>query len=586
MDSTSITQKIRAIAFVCFVGSVLGFIYYYATTPIADPDFWWHLKTGELMAQKGGLLQADPFTFTGDGVVSSREKIILTGYWLWQSIAFYLYSQTGFNGIFFLNFIVISATIGVIAYQMRSQRISLTIACPLLVIGLIPFHDTHMLERPQIVSFLFATLLLGFLSKIRDDGRLGWTLPLLMAFWANIHGGFLVGDLILFCFATGVLYEYRKDLSRARQLLIWVAVGIAASLLSPNSWRVFGEILSFSGSELQTGVNEYLSTWIKFKSGDWSMGLLWLLIALYGIGTGISRRLYLPELLTALFLALFSAVYVRNVGFFALPMLPVIAYHLQQGAQRHSRRISPLASALVLVAAMSSLLWQTNILRDAHAGKSDISTFYPKKSSDFILASELQGRMFNSYTYGGYQLWRLYPQHQVFIDGRGMDTEVYNDYILITSVSSEKVDGRKEYEVLLDRYQIDYVVQPIIFPDTGRLTPLQKRLLLKPDWTPVYLDEKTYILIRDTEKNSTVIKRHRIDKRLFVNKVADHLRSFAQSSPTDVKFQIGLTEMLIYIGRYAEAEKHLAIIEKLAPGHPEMASLQNQLEVLRGGKKR
>ncbi|MDH3997960.1 MAG: tetratricopeptide repeat protein, partial [Desulfuromonadales bacterium] len=106
------------------------------------------------------------------------------------------------------------------------------------------------------------------------------------------------------------------------------------------------------------------------------------------------------------------------------------------------------------------------------------------------------------------------------------------------------------------------------------------------DWTPVYLDEKTYILIRDTEKNSTVIKRHRIDKRLFVNKVADHLRSFAQSSPTDVKFQIGLTEMLIYIGRYAEAEKHLAIIEKLAPGHPEMASLQNQLEVLRGGKKR
>ena len=34
------------------------------TRTIQDPDFWWHLRAGQLIIQHGGLLGNDPFTYT------------------------------------------------------------------------------------------------------------------------------------------------------------------------------------------------------------------------------------------------------------------------------------------------------------------------------------------------------------------------------------------------------------------------------------------------------------------------------------------------------------------------------------------
>ena len=34
------------------------------STEISDPDFWWHLKTGEYIVQHGSLPVPDPFSFT------------------------------------------------------------------------------------------------------------------------------------------------------------------------------------------------------------------------------------------------------------------------------------------------------------------------------------------------------------------------------------------------------------------------------------------------------------------------------------------------------------------------------------------
>ncbi|MEW6094234.1 MAG: hypothetical protein AB1531_09745, partial [Chloroflexota bacterium] len=35
--------------------------------PVADPDFWWHLRTGQLIAETGAIPRADPFSFTNFG---------------------------------------------------------------------------------------------------------------------------------------------------------------------------------------------------------------------------------------------------------------------------------------------------------------------------------------------------------------------------------------------------------------------------------------------------------------------------------------------------------------------------------------
>lgn len=561
-------------------GSFILFLFFYAIRPISDPDFWWHLKTGELMVQSGGLLQADPFTFTGDGEVSPRESLILKGYWLWQITVYGLYSVFGFMGVFSLKLLSAFALAGAVIQQLHRQQLEAALVVFLMTPGFYLFSSTYSLERPQIVSFLFAVILCALLAKVRDGGQLSWQLPLLMILWANLHGGFVVGDLILLCFSAGAVFEYRNDIVRLRHVLFWVGISMAASLINPNGGMVFAEVFTFQNSELMTGVSEYQSAWVKFQQGSWSVINLWLLIVLYVVGIWKTRRFYWPEMVVAFFLACFSIAYVRNVGFFAVAMLPTIGFHLQQGRSMQARGILPVLKYFVMAIAGIVLLWQANEDWQRRRNEGSISSFYPAELTQFILTSGLQGRMYNSYNFGGYQLWKLYPQHRVFIDGRGLDTNVYNDFKLIASASLAEVEGRKEFEVLLDRYGIDYVVQPHVYFDSGRLTPLLKFLLVKPEWMPIYVDFHGYILVRNSQVNSLVIDCYQIDKRDFSNKVIGYLTATCNEQPLAVINHVALAEMLIFVGRYGAAEERLSIINRLQPDNSNLPSLRNQLSVL------
>lgn len=568
-----------------FFGVFLAYIFFYATAPIADPDFWWHLKTGEIMAQNGGLLQSDPFNFTGEGVVANREAIILKGYWLWQLTAYGLYALLGFSGIFLLNFLTIGAMVGVVALQMRRQRVDYALAIGLMTLGFTLVRSTFPLERPQLISFLLAAILLALLDRVREGGQLGWWLPLLMLIWANLHGGFVVGDLLLFSFAVGAIIEYRHDVPRLRHLLSWVALGFGASLLNPNGALVFVELLSFHNSTLMTSVSEYQSTWSQFQKGSWYLAILWLLIALYGVGLWRAPRRYWPELFMALFLAYFSVAHMRNVGFFAVAMLPAIGFNLQQGGALRLKPMLPIFKYLIVILAALFLLWRTYEHWQIASKEKIINSFYPEATAQFILASGLQGRMFNSYNFGGYFIWKLYPRHRVFIDGRGLDPDIYNDWMLMTSASLKEEGGRKEFEVLLERYGIDYVVQPLVYFGSGRLTPLLKFLMIKPEWIPVYIDQQSFILVRNSPKNATVIERYQLDKRDFNHKTVGFLTALCKNSPTTVINHVALAEMLIFVGRYDEAEKRLEVIARLQPDNPNLPALRNQLDVLKKGSK-
>lgn len=568
-----------------FGGSFLLFLFLYAIRPVYDPDFWWHLKSGEFMLQNGGLMQSDPFTFTGDGVVSAREILILKGYWLWQITAYGLYSFFGFNGIFLLNFLTVGAMAGVVVQQMRRQHVNATLIILLTTLGFFLLGSTYALERPQVISFLFAALLLVQLARVPAGGQLGWPLPLLMMLWANLHGGFVVGDIVLLCFAVGAIVEYRQDFQRLRQILFWIAVAIGASLLNPNGALVFVDLFSFHNSALMTAVNEYQNTWVRFQKGAWSVVVLWLLIALYGVGAVMARRLYWPELVVVAFLAYFSAAYTRNVGFFAVAMVPVVGFCLQQGLNRRQWQISSLVSRLIMFICALFVLWLAFSLWEKRQGVGPVRSIYPEKAITFLHDSNLQGRMFNSYEYGGYLLWRLAPQIKVFIDGRGMEAAVFDEWKKLSMASRLLVDGRHEYEVLLEKYAIDYVIQPIYDGD-GHVQPLMKALLPKAEWVPIYLDTYVYILARLTPPNADAIDAYRMDKNEFNTRLLLIYNHACQSNPQEIGYQIARAGMLIYLGMYEEASAQLEAIRAVAPKDPSFLMLQRELGVLRSQRLR
>lgn len=568
-----------------FGGALALFLFFYAIRPLSDPDLWWHLKTGEVMIQNGGWLQSDPFSYAGDGVVSAREALILKGYWLWQLTAYGLYALLGFNGIFLLNLLTIGTLAGVVVQQLRRQQVNSALAALLLSLGFYLLRATYPLERPQVLSFLLATILLALLARVREGGELGWTLPLLMLLWANLHGGFVVGDLILLCFSVGAVLEYRHDLPRLRHLLTWSSVALAASLLNPTGALVFSELFTFHGSVLLRGVTEYQSTWVIFQRGDWSVVILWLLIGLYGVGVWRARRLYWPDLIVALFLAVFSVAYLRNMAFFAVAMLPSLGFYLQQGVSRRQGQLPTFVSGLLLTLCATLLLVLSYQDWQEREGAGPVKLLYPEQAITFLRASGLQGRMFNSYEYGGYLLWRLFPSSQVFIDGRGLEERVFIDCQKLLAASPTRVDGRSEYEGLLDRYRIDYVFQRI-YDNNGRIQPLMKSLLNNPEWVPVYLDDYVYILVRRNAKNAEVITAYRMDHNDFKKRLLRIFDGLCQYFPQKIAFQVGRAELLLFLGRYDEANAQVAAVAAAAPHNPFLPGLQRDLEILRGRMRR
>jgi len=558
----------------------LGVIFFcgcYAGQPLFDPDFWWHLKSGEVMWQTKKLLTQDLFAYTGNGLTSTREILILQSYWLWQLIAFTFYVVFAFDGIWLLNFLVIGSMVLVGFIHLRQRKVDFLLCAPLLAMFCVFFSYGYPLERPQVISFLFSAILVGLLFRLENERFPHWLLPLLMLFWANLHGGFIVGDIILVLFGMGAILEYRSESKRLKRCLFWVFSSLLASFFNPTGWLAFQEAFNLYNTQLMSTVTEYQNTLAAFKAGEYYLLVLWLFVGLYWLGVFLQRRLVWPEIFIAVFLTWFSLAHLRNVGFFTVAMLPFIGQGLGPLLPKEARKIKIVTLVLVSLS-VAVLVFRGSILFSLR-DRADVGLQAQTASLvRFLEKSDLTGHMFNSYDLGGYLLWRFYPQRQVFIDSRGMDASVHKDWLAIASASTEIVaGGKRRYLDLLDRYAVDYVVYALAGSQTGRITPLIKALLPHSHWYPVYLDERFYVLVKESAKNSRVIQLYAMPKIVFLQKIIMNFRHLVETEPDNDLPRVSLVEMLILSGQYSDAALQIEQLRSLSPSNAEIPRL---LEIL------
>jgi hypothetical protein len=94
------------------------------------------------------------------------------------------------------------------------------------------------------------------------------------------------------------------------------------------------------------------------------------------------------------------------------------------------------------------------------------------------------GPIFNKYGWGGYLIFRLYPDYRVFADGRA---DVYGDEFLFQMVDT--YDGHPGWRAPLDRYGVRTVLIP---PDASLASLLQ----IDREWQKVYEDNQAVIFTR------------------------------------------------------------------------------------------
>jgi hypothetical protein len=105
--------------------------------------------------------------------------------------------------------------------------------------------------------------------------------------------------------------------------------------------------------------------------------------------------------------------------------------------------------------------------------------------SSAVKSSHASGRLFAYYDWGGYAIWKLYPEYRVFVDGRA---DLYGDDLLRQALKTA-LNLRSGWREVLDDWQIEVVLVP---PSCA----LAQALLLDPGWRAVFSDPKADIFVR------------------------------------------------------------------------------------------
>jgi hypothetical protein len=450
-----------------------------ALTPRFDPDFWWHLRNGRLIMETGRVPHQDLFSFTAAG---SRW---IDHEWLTEVAMQALWLRGG--PILLLVIASVLTTLVLLLVYATSLRRGARPLPALITLALAAVASMGSIgPRVQMVTLLFSALFAFILAGRR--GRSLYLLPPMILLWANLHGGFVIGLLLMALAMTGEALEGRW--SAARRLCILFLVSLGVTFLNPNGAGQLLYPLRFVVPNAFTAriqeaasPNFHLPVVAGFE-------VLLLLLLLAAALRARSRLDFGSILAVAAFVHLALSA-TRNVALAAVILAPITADLMSRAdlnfasAGELSGWTRPLSRRMTAILDGSILLATTVALgllaRDELSGGSlrSIEADYPAAAVARVAGQGTPARVFTEYHWGGYLLWRA-PEARVFIDARA-DT-VYSEEILRQYLRAG--GGGVGWKGILQRWHVDTV---IVEPDA----PLAQLLAADPEWHLVLRDAKS-----------------------------------------------------------------------------------------------
>jgi len=465
---------------------VLG-LFALAVNNVTDPDFWWHLRTGQLIVAAHHVPHADPYSFTRAGQPWIDHE------WLSQLLMYGIYRFGGYGGIILLFGLIIAAT-QLLAYVRCAGR-------PFIA-GVVTLWGAFGSAiawgaRPQMFSLLLASLFLLLLDRSeRRPHLLWWTVPLSLL-WVNLHAGYALGIALLVLFWVGTLLDsalgWENPREKTPQRLV-MGLSLLACLavvpLNPNGIKMYWYPL---GTLTSPAMQRYIVEWAspnfhRLSYLPFAMMLLTILAAM----ACVPRRMRPRDMLLLLVTAAGGLHSVRHIPIFMLVAVPILSRLAQGWVDKHTlRRWPPLphphAGPARLVLNAFLLLAFTGfvgtrvavVLRQQSQSEAE---HYPAAAASFLASHPRPGPMLNAYGWGGYLIWRLYPQYHVFIDGRA---DVYGDEFLKDYGATIAVSG--DWKTGLEKWHITAALIPETAPLATALTAM--------GWRPLYRDDRAIMLV-------------------------------------------------------------------------------------------
>jgi len=379
-------------------------------------DSFWHLQTGLDWLQSGLSPWRDHFSFTFNGKdVKGPPYIfeVLLG-WLVTKLGL----EPGFQVYKLTGFILAFGLVVLFLRKLRAPVVIYLLVLPLLVVLL----QLRSIVRPELISYSFSVIAVMLYYRAQSGMSAANMLPIvaLMLVWTNYHSP-IFGYIIFFGYFIDIALQQMRDRAPASTWLQWLGWGlaiVAVGFLRPGLTHPLVNLLFFS-PEWKNLIQEYQSA-ILYRE----VAAIYSLIAIVLITLVLLlRNRQFGLLFVCALLIFFSVDMARLVTPSGIVILCVFAWmvsEIDQGLelQRLPQSLRHVIGGIVIVFFVLSLASSVKVARSYMLENRTSGLMFPKDVADYMVDQDISGRIYNTYDAGGYLIYRLSQNSQVYIDGR------------------------------------------------------------------------------------------------------------------------------------------------------------------------
>lgn len=456
--------------------------YYLANAQImlGHYDLGWHLAAGDLIRAKGAIPLHDPWSFTA----GAKQWFNLS--WGWDVFASVLFQYTHFSGLLLMVAVCGAAIAGILVTICLRRGASAMAACLAVLFACLlypsfpAYSNIYLSASPNTATMLFAVLFYGICL-----GRSRWLLllPVVMLFWANLHGGFLIGIFLIGFFGAFALLK--RDWAALRLYLLAGAGCFAATFVTPLGWHIYQGATATVGNHVQGYISEWLPYYSNFHWPGSLSGLIYILV-FAGLEARAGKNGPLEaRLLSWLFLAL-GLYQFRYLAFFFLFSAPSMALHFDRElpAHWHAPRVQDFAVFIGLLTACAlPLLF---LRAEPTLGLPALMT---EADARYLTSHFPKARLLNHWNLGGDLIFYTRGAVPLFIDGRA--ATAYSDAVLgdYLPLGRQQVN-EADWNAVLTKYHIDAVLWIRAHEELRRL------LVGKQGWKEIYDGTNTSLYVK------------------------------------------------------------------------------------------
>ncbi|MBN2163945.1 MAG: hypothetical protein JXR25_14510 [Pontiellaceae bacterium] len=495
---------------------VLGlmFIAVIGLRTVSTPEIWTHLAQGRSNLPLSFLPEDNGINTT----------------WLYDLFAYQFYKIGGAGLLTILNIIGLLGTFILLMLSSKKWGGPLSQGFALLIAGHLMFQSIDV--GPQVIMILFIALTLYLATTLQKQAILYATLIPLEVLWANMHGSFIYGPIIVGLAAVQIAQQ-NKSAGRARSkkglqpstFAILAVAMLVATFINPALYKLHGQVVA----NLTNGAPSYWSSiFVDYFQIPPLKPLIFFVIVLCASGL-ITLKKRLPWTLTGM--AIYSAFIIigpqsRMYLLFAVLTFPFMVLSLTAISEYiHSslknllgKKAQMLPTATLAVLVVLIVLSIIPIVNNcAYAKTGSASRFglgmqeelYPNGADELIGNPLFPEKAINLAADGGYLAFR-HPDRKIFIDYRSgrYSKDMLND------LNSLMVGDREAYNSVIEAYRPEAFIINTLYPSSaqGIVTLLNMRYEARRVWRLAYFDGTTAILLINTEANLPLIENEEIQQ--------------------------------------------------------------------------